>query len=168
MKKLLLSLVAIVGLTIAANAQSTATDSKNENITVELKDAVELTLTSNANGNAFLFDNVDEYENGLTNLNASTLKVRSNKAWKIDVKANSANFTGGDATTPMPASVLSVGIGNQNFLPLSTTAQDLKTGPRGTNTVAGNFFNVDYKANPGFNYSAGVYVMNVVYTLTQP
>lgn len=169
MKKLLVSLIAVAGLTGAANAQTTNTASKNEDVKIELKDVVELTLTSNAGatGTSFLFDDVDKYENGLTQASASTLKVRSNKDWQIKVEAAADNFTSTSATV-MPCSVLKVGYKNATYTALTKAGAVLATGTRGSTAAPSNTFDIGYQATPGFSYNEGTYQLNVVYTLTQP
>lgn len=53
---------------------------------------------------------------------------------------------------------------NNKFRTLSSSNQTLVNNatPGGNNT-----FNVQYKANPGYNFPAGTYSVNVVYTATQ-
>ena len=161
MKKIFtLAVILLAGFT-AANAQSTSTASQT--VTLTLQNAINISITS-ATGTSFLFDEVSEYGNGLTNANASSFQVKSNRPWAVTVKAAAATFSGPAApATQMPASVLGIKLnGGSSFTNLSTTATSLTTGARGTNT-----FSVDYNANPGYAYDAGTYTLSVVYTATQ-
>ncbi|MBE7172636.1 MAG: hypothetical protein INR73_18800, partial [Williamsia sp.] len=112
----------------------------------------------------FLFDDVAKYGSGLTNTNASTLQVKSNRPWAVTVKAAAATFSGPAApATQMPSTVLGVRLnGGSSFSSLSTTTASLTSGARGTSS-----FNIDYNANPGYSYDAGTYSLSVVYTATQ-
>ena len=56
--------------------------------------------------------------------------------------------------------------GQSPYLQLTTTDQVLATGNRGNTSSAGNSFNMDLKANPGYNYGPGIYTLSIVYTLT--
>ncbi len=161
MKKLLtLAVILLAGFT-AANAQSASTASQT--VTLNLANAIDISITS-ATGTSFTFDDVTKYGSGLTNSNASTFQVKSNRPWAVTVKAAAANFSGpATPATQMPASVLGVKLNSgSSFSALSTTAASLTSGARGTNS-----FNVDYNATPGYSYDAGTYTLSVVYTATQ-
>jgi len=145
----------------AVKAQTTATASQTVSLT--LQNSINIAITS-ATGNSFTFANTADYQNGLTNANASSFTVKSNRPWAVTVNSASANFTGPTLpATVMPASVLGVKLnGGSAFADLSTTAAALSSGARGTGS-----FSVDYSANPGFSYDAGTYTLSVVYTATQ-
>jgi hypothetical protein len=158
MKNILFTIALIITGLASANAQTSATASQT--VTLVLKNTISINITS-ATGTDFSFDNTTAYSNGITNANASTLEVKSNRPWAVSVKTATANFSGPAAT--MPASVLGVRLnGGTNFSSLSTTATDLTSGGRGVGS-----FSVDYKAAPGYNYDAGTYTISVVYTATQ-
>jgi len=158
MKNILLTIALIITGLVSANAQTSATASQT--VTLILKNTISINITS-ATGTDFSFDNTTEYSNGITNTNASTLEVKSNRPWAVSVKTATANFSGPAAT--MPASVLGVRLnGGTNFSALSTTATSLTNGGRGVGS-----FSVDYKAAPGYTYDAGTYTISVVYTATQ-
>jgi hypothetical protein len=143
------------------NAQSSANASQT--VSLNLENAINISITS-ASGTNFTFSATGDYQNGLTNANASTLQVKSNRPWAVTVASATANFSGPAAPSPvMPASVLGVRLnGGSTFKALATTAGSLTSGTRGVNN-----FNVDYNANPGFSYDAGTYNISVVYTATQ-
>jgi hypothetical protein len=161
MKKIALITTALFAGTIAANAQSS--DQASHTVTLNLQNSIDIAFTA-ATGTDFTFTNTSEYQNGLTNLNASSLQVKSNRPWAVTVASGSANFNGPSAPSPaMPASVLGVRLnGGSSFGSLSTSDQSLTSGDRGVSS-----FSVDYNANPGFSYDAGSYTISVVYTATQ-
>ena len=160
MKKLILSIAIIFTAIISANAQTTAT--ATQTVTLVLKNTISINLTA-ATGNNFNFDNTDNYSNGVTNTNASTFEVKSNRPWAVTVNTATANFSGPVTSAAMPASVLGVRLtGATAFAALSTTATQVTNGGRGIAS-----FNVDYKATPGYVYDAGTYTVSVVYTATQ-
>ena len=161
MKKILTLAVIILASFTAANAQSTSTASQTVSLT--LQNAINISISS-ATGTSFTFSDVNEYQNGLTNANASPLQVKSNRPWAVTVKAAAATFSGPVApATQMPSTVLGVRLnGGSTFSSLSTTAASLTSGARGSSS-----FNIDYNANPGFSYDAGTYSLSVVYTATQ-
>ena len=161
MKKIFTLTVVLFAAFSAANAQSTSAASQT--VTLNLQNAINISVSS-ATGTSFTFDEVSEYQNGMTNTNASTLQVKSNRPWAVTVKAAAATFTGPAApATQMPSTVLGVRLnGGSTFSNLSTTAAALTSGSRGSSS-----FNIDYNANPGFSYDAGTYSLSVVYTATQ-
>ena len=161
MKKILALVTILTAAFTAANAQSTSAASQTVSLT--LQNSINISITY-ATGTSFTFDDVSEYQNGLTNTNASTFLVKSNRPWAVTVKAAAATFTGPAApATQMPSTVLGVRLnGGSTFGSLSTTAAALTSGARGSSS-----FNIDYNANPGFSYDAGTYTMSVVYTATQ-
>lgn len=160
MKNAFLSVLAIV-LFVSANAQT----SQTQTVTLNLQNQIDISLVPGSdNGTEFTFASTNDYASGLTNTDASQFRVRSNRPWKVTVAAATANFTGGSNDTPMPSSKLGVRLkGATGFTSLATTAVDLTNGQKGPNNV----FTVDYNANPGFDYDAGTYTLNVVYTATQ-
>jgi len=151
----------IVTVSIVTKAQSY--NSANQTVTLTLQNAIDINFTA-ATGNSFTFSTTGDYQTGLTNTNAATLQVKSNRPWAVTVAAAAASFSGPSAPSPaMPASVLGVRLnGGSSFSSLSTTSTELTSGSRGTSS-----FNIDYNANPGFSYDAGTYTLSVVYTATQ-
>lgn len=158
MKTTILSAIAIV-LFATANAQVSTT----QTVTLDLKNQIDITIQS-AGGTNFSFATTNDYASGLTNGGASTIRVRSNKDWNVTVASNAEFFSIGATTSAMPASVLSVSLKDaNNFKTLNTTQQAFTNGNKG----GSNEFSVDYKANPGFDFSEGIYTIGVVYTATQ-
>ena len=161
MKNVILTAAITLGTFVFANAQSTS--SVSQTVTLTLQNSITLSITA-ATGTGFTFATTNDYQNSLTNTNASSFSVSSNRPWAVTVAAAAANFSGPASPAPvMPASALNWRLnGGSTFAGLSTTAASLTSGARGTST-----FSVDYKANPGFGYDAGTYTMAVVYTATQ-
>jgi len=161
MKTILFITAALFAVFTSATAQSSATASQT--VTLTLQNAINIAFTS-ATGTSFIFANTSDYQNGLTNTNASTLQVKSNRPWAVTVATATANFSGPTAPAPaMPSNVLKVRLnGGSSFSPLSTTSTSLTSGTRGASS-----FSIDYNADPGFNYDAGSYSISVVYTATQ-
>lgn len=180
-KVILVAAAAIIGF--SANAQtvsSTATQTAN----LVLSNAIELTFVGSGTATgasvSMPFGSVNDYASGVQTA-AQQLKVRSNKAYNVTVKANAANFTYAGTTTPAPvmpvSSVLDMKVSANatggtiatpfsatTFSDISATAQNLLTGC----TYGGNqLFSVIYQATPGFAYPAGTYTTDVVYTATQ-
>ena len=182
MKKIVIAAATLVSFATAANAQTSSTAQQQVNLS--LANAIEITFTGSgtATGSAvtMAFTTVANYANGVESANQQ-LKVRSNKNFTVAVKANAANFSYVGSTTPAPvmpvASVLGImvpvnGTGGTiaspfstaNFSPITATNQNLITaGTKGGNKT----FEIKYEADPQFNYPAGTYSVDVVYTATQ-
>ena len=160
MKKIILS-AAIAFSAFIAHAQSASTASQT--VSLNLANAINISITS-ATGTNFVFDDVNKYQNGLTNLNAATVQIKSNRPWIATVKTATANFSGPANAPVMPASVLGIRQSGTNsaFGYLSTTGFTYGTGDRGISA-----YSVDYNAAPGFGYDAGTYSISVVFTATQ-
>ena len=181
MKKIIIIAAALVGFAVNANAQG-ATANANQNVSLTLSNAIDITFTGSGTdvGAAvnLPFTTVAHYSNGVTST-AQQLKVQSNLAFNVTVKANAANFTyAGTYTTgtTMPVSgvlklmVSANATGGTIATPFTAysniTAADqalINNGTYGANQL----FSVQYKATPGFTYPAGTYTTQVVYTATQ-
>lgn len=181
MKKIVIIAASLVSFGFAANAQ--VNSAAQQQVNLSLADAIEITFTASgtATGDPVTmnFTTVADYANGVESA-AQELKVRSNKDFKVEVKANSANFSYTGSTTPAPTMpVLNIlklmvptngtggtiaGTFGSSYTSLTSSNQDLITAA----TKGGNkTFEVQYKAEPGFNYPAGTYTVDVVYTATQ-
>src|SRR6478735_2156037 len=105
MKKLTLIAAALIAGYSATKAQSATA---NQTVTLTLQNQIDIAFTA-ATGTNFTFANTSDYQNGLSNLNASSLQVKSNRPWAVTVGSASANFNGPSAPSPaMPSSVLGV------------------------------------------------------------
>jgi hypothetical protein len=179
MKKVLLVSIAIISLSFAAQAQ---TNTATQTVQLSLTNALEIIFTGSGSGTgttvSIPFTSVNSMANGVES-SAQQLKVRSNKNFNVTVKTSAATFTqtinGVTSPSTMPASVLEVKIASNQtggaiagtynaYTDLSTIANNMIT-----NGTAGGSqtFSVQYKATPGFSYSAGTYAVDVVYTATQ-
>ena len=182
MKKIIILSAAVLGFNMAAHAQ--ATSSANQNVALNLSNAIAITFVSSgtATGAAVTipFTTVADYTNGVTS-SLQQMKVQSNKTFHVYANSNTANFTYSGTTTPSPTmpvnGVLGLQVSNNNtggtvssgcngsFLALTTSQQAIiSTGLNGSNQT----FSVQYQATPGFTYPAGTYTANIVYTATQP
>jgi len=152
-----LMMMSVIGI-----AQTTA--SASHTITLNITNAIELTFAQGSNGVNMTFATSEHYQNGIVADNSATLRVRSNKGYNISVKSASAVFNS-PTNTPMPVNnVLFVKESNQSgFVGISTSDQTLLTSQQKGN----QFFNVSYKANPGFGYDGGTYSISIVYTASQ-
>jgi hypothetical protein len=130
------------------------------------------------------FDNAGDYlnPNGLIlediwGNEASGFLVFSNRNFNVAIKSATPNFAylgSGTGNNVMPCSVLeynlaSNGTGGTNATPamwndLSTTAAPVING--GTYGAA-RPFTLKLRARPGFNYTGGVYILDVIVTATQ-
>ena len=161
MKKLFLAAILLVSASLAAHAQSVGGATPTQAVNVVIKNVFDMSLASTTT-RSFSFDNLADYDNGLEVLNANTLNYKTNKAWKVSVKALSSDFTGGAGSTAMPASVIKVRKnGASSYVSVSNADQEIATGARGSSN-----FNIDYKAAPGYAYEAGTYAITLQYTIT--
>jgi hypothetical protein len=161
MKKLLLIAALFVSGSMIANAQNVGTATATQPINIVIKNVFDMNLSTTST-RSFSFDALTDYDNGMEMLNANTINYKTNKAWKVNVKALTSDFTGGAGTTAMPASVIKVRKnGDAGYVAISSTDQELATGSRGSSN-----FNIDYKATPGYSYEAGTYAVTLQYTIT--
>jgi len=160
MKSLLFTIL-FASAIIIANAQTVGTTQVTKSVSVATQNVFDINLSTTTTRN-FSFNAVTDYDNGIEVLNANTLNYKTNKAWKVSVKALSTNFTGGAGTTVMPPSVFKVRKnGTVTYISVSAADQDLTTGSRGASS-----FNIDYKAAPSYGYEAGTYAITLQYTIT--
>jgi hypothetical protein len=180
MKKIVLFAAALVSFGFAANAQVNSVAQQQVNL--NLQNAIELTFTGSgtATGDPVTlpFTTVTDYANGVESV-AQQLRVRSNKNFSIAAKTNAANFSYTGSTVPAPtmpvSNILLIKVPTNNtggtiastfasYTSLTSANQNLITSAtNGSNKT----FEIQYKANPGFNYPAGTYTVDVVYTATQ-
>lgn len=116
------------------------------------------------------FQSLDDFANGVTVDDYLSVAVKSNVSWTVSVMAQNAHFSPmtQNGSTDMPASVLSIRSNNySSYTALSTNAQTLKTGNKGSSNNPGNSFDIDIRYNPGFSYKGGIYTLGLVYTLSQ-
>lgn len=135
------------------------------NSSMNITGVLHLSLTNNSSTNINL--NAGTLSSGYIQNGFSSIKVKSNEPWMLTVQAGSNYFSasGTYASPDMPASVLTLSSPQKQVI-LSSTAQTLAEGNRGNTGIPGNSFNLNLKADPGYNYGPGIYSINLVYTLT--
>ncbi|MCB9046851.1 MAG: hypothetical protein H6550_12030 [Chitinophagales bacterium] len=181
MKKIaLILLLATVAGTAQAQSNEQAAASQSTNLV--MSNAIEITFNSNGNSQgdvvSLAFDNVNDYANGVES-SPIELKVRSNKKFHVWAKASSNRFSYSGSTTPAPQmnvnklaiKVVSNNTGgttpnsvNNKYSNMSRSNKKLiNNGTAGGN----NTFAIQYKANPGYEFPAGTYSVDIIYTATQ-
>jgi hypothetical protein len=183
MKKIVVLSMALLGFATSSQAQN-ASASATQAVNLTLANAIAVTFTGSgtSTGGAITlpFSTVSDYANGVTST-AQQLKVQSNLAFDVAVKANATNFTyTGTYTTgtTMPVSgvlklmvtanstsgSIATPFSSTAYTTLTSTDQNLITnGAYGSNQL----FSIQYQATPGFTYPAGTYATSVIYTATQ-
>lgn len=181
MKKAIIFLTSSI-LTLNVQAQNSSTASQTVNLNLSNVLDIAFVATGNATGSvvSFTFANISDYTNGKQSADYQ-IRVRSNKKFNVTVKANSSKFSYSGAVSPapsMPISILSLMVaanqtggtqvspfGSGSFGAISSSSKNLLSNcSLGSNQL----FSIKYKANPGFNYPAGSYTVDIVYTATQP
>lgn len=187
MKKVIIFSAALIAFANGVNAQTQTNQSASASQTTNLvlSNAIEITFTGTGNATGadvnLPFTTVNDYANGVES-SSQELKVRSNKNFSVNVKANASQFSYTGTTSPAPhmpvSSVLDLKVvanntGGNVGNSYSTTAYKNITPGNGRTLLdncdkGGNqTFSVKYKATPGFSYPAGTYSVDVVYTATQ-
>ncbi len=160
-------------LTIGAGL-AYAGSTQTVNFTVTVPSVLELTTTSNSvsvSPPSSAYNASDAITTEA--LAAHQLAIRSNRAWIISAKSNSASFTFSPAnpgdTRTKPSTDLSVRKASGTYQGLTTTDFTLSTGTAGGVTHSGNTFAIDYKIATDITLDPpGSYALDVVYTLTAP
>lgn len=181
MKKITLILL-LVAAAVAVQAQNNEQGSATQSANLVMSNAIEITFNSNGSASGdvvnLAFDNVNDYANGVESTPIE-LKVRSNKKFHVWAKASSNKFTYSGNTSPAPQMnvnklaimVVSNNTGgntpnavNNKYANMSKNNRKLvNNGTAGGN----NTFAVQYKANPGYEFPAGTYSIDIIYTATQ-
>lgn len=176
---LTLAIIAVAATAMAQNANS----SGSQRAKLALSNAIDISFvstgSSTGNTTTLAFNNVNDYANGVES-GQITLKVRSNKRFMVRAKTSSNIFSYSGSTSPAPQmkvnktlyiKVVANNTGgtvpnavNNKYKNLRTSNRKLinKATPGGNNTFA-----VQYKADPGFEFPAGTYTTEVIYTATQ-
>lgn len=108
---------------------------------------------------------------------ASGFLVFSNRNFNVAIKSATPNFAymgTGTGNNVMPCNVLeynlaSNGTGGTNVTPLLWNDLTIANAPviNGGTFGAGRPFSLKLRAKPGFNYTGGIYMLNVIVTATQ-
>lgn len=137
-------------------------------VDINIPTVLDLQITSGLNPVAN-FDQTGKIDAGIELLAATSITYRSNKAWFVTIKAANANFSGGVAGNPMPASVIKYrlsGTGNA-YIPLTAIetplfATSASKYPRGTGSGS-----LDFWVDPGYIYApAQDYTLQIIYTIS--
>jgi hypothetical protein len=181
MKKIIAISALLICTTLATRAQS-VNSSASQTIQLELSDAIEIGFVATGNNTGSVvnlaFSNVNDYANGIESAEYQ-VRIRSNKDFDVHMEANADYFTYSGATSPAPSmkvkDVLDMMItsnstggqingGYHHFKHVDGdhSKRIINNGDRGGNQT----FAVKYKATPGFEYPAGTYTINMVYTAT--
>jgi hypothetical protein len=182
LKKLVVIAAVLVSISLTAIGQTST--QITQNLTVSLTDAIEITFTSNSSSTGptvtMTFNNTDDYASGIESADQE-LKVRSNRNFTVQVKANSTNFSYSGSASPTPTmpvsgvlllKVTANSTGGSIASPFSASSYStltssnqnlISSGTRGGNKT----FSIKYNATPGFLYPGGTYTADVVYTATQ-
>lgn len=172
----------VITLLAFATAKAQVNTTASQVLNLVLTNSVEIvfvgTGTSTGSSLSLPFTSVTNYASGVEST-VQQLKVRSNKNFKVSVKSNATNFTYTGTTTPSPtmvvASVLNLKVtanstggtianSFSSYQDIPTTNIDILSNcTRGGNQL----FSIQYWADPQFNYPAGNYAVDVVFTATQ-
>jgi hypothetical protein len=164
LKKIFLGIVCF----IFAEAKAQVSINRSANVTVNINSFMSLDFVSNGNLD-FKFNTNDELANGILMENKFRARIISNQNWILNMNSLTSNFLsiGTENNTAMPPSILTFRIGGTtNFIPLSNSPTVLKSGSKGNQFSAGNDFNIDIKATPGYNFSGGAYALITLFTLS--
>ena len=164
--KVLLITLTFLGSLFQLKAQTTGTvmQQSTDQLNYVFNPAVRLSVTTGPG--TFNFGTVNNYLNGITK--NESVDIRSTVPWIMTMRATSAYFTkSASSNTPMPCTLMKVKSSlSTTYLTLQSTDIVIATGNKGKNSVAGNYFNLNYFANPGFNYDGGDYTLDIICTLT--
>lgn len=184
MKKIITTILLALAF-VHASAQNQANDVEQARQAARLvmSNAIDITFSatnSSAGGTVSLvFDDINDFANGV-NSDPYQIRVRSNKRFRVQAKTSASRFSYTGNTSPAPQmnvnSILFLKVTNNStggsvasnfnnkYRSMSSSNQTLIS----NGTAGGNkTFNVEYRATPGYNYPAGTYSVNVVYTATQ-
>ncbi len=163
----------------AQTANSGATQTTNLN----LSDAIEISFTATGSNTGSIvnlaFSTVNDYANGVESA-TQQIRVRSNKKFDIEFEASADYFTYSGSTSPAPQmkvkDVLDMRITANN------TGGQINSGYHQYKHIDGDHdkrilndcnngsnqtFSIQYRATPGFNFPAGTYTTNIIFTATQ-
>lgn len=182
MKKILLLITVLAVSNTAAVAQSNELSTATQSANLVMSNAIDVTFNSNGASEGdvvnLAFNNVNDYANGVESTPIE-LKVRSNKKFHVWAKASSNRFSysGPESQDPkmkvnkLQIKVVSNNTGgsvpngvNNKYSNMSKSNKKLIN-----NGTAGgdNTFAIQYKANPGYEFPAGTYSVDIIYTATQ-
>ena len=147
------------------NTQAQITDFADLNATINLVDVIDITANPGVGGTSATFDDISEYTNGIENITAANLTVKSTKQYSVSYKALGPDFVGPTSTIPIAKLLISAG-GANAYVPLVEVDAPLFVNQGFT---ASTVHPVDYKFDVGFNnyVAENGYVATIRYTATQ-
>lgn len=182
MKRITLIAITLAMAMSTAYAQGSEEATAAQSAQLVMSNAIEITFTGNNSNQGstvnLAFENVNDYANGVESAPIE-LRVRSNKKFNVWAKTNSNKFTYTGSTTPAPQmnvnklkiKVVSNNTGGNVPNAVNNKYKNLRKGNRkliNNGTPGGdNTFAIQYKADPGYEYPAGTYSIDVIYTTTQ-
>lgn len=182
MKKFTLISIILAIVMSTAYAQGNEDASAAQSAQLVMSNAIDVSFVSNSSsqGNTvnLAFENVNDYANGVESAPIE-IKIRSNKNFNVWAKTNSNKFTYAGATTPAPQmnvnklkiKVVSNNTGGTVPGAINNKYKNMRKSNRkliNNGTPGGdNTFAVQFKADPGYEYPAGTYSIDVIYTATQ-
>lgn len=164
--KAVIFFILLVSSSIASKGQALGVATPTATVAVKIAEVLDLAVTSGGTV-TFDFNSIATLDAGITQANAVVLTYKSNKPWFINIKANTANFTG-SSETPMPASVIQYKLNSGGTFTALTTTEATLTGTAGAKNARGtSTIGVDYRLNPGYIYAPATdYGMVVTYTIS--
>ncbi|HEY9176879.1 MAG TPA: hypothetical protein VIN07_04275 [Flavipsychrobacter sp.] len=182
MKKILLLITVLAVSNTVAVAQSNELSTATQSAKLVMSNAIDVTFNSNGANEGevvnLAFNNVTDYANGVESTPIE-LKVRSNKKFHVWAKASSNRFTysGPESNDPkMKVNKLKIKVVSNNTGGSVPNGVDNKYSNMSrsnkkliNNGTAGgdNTFAIQYKADPGYEFPAGTYSVDIIYTATQ-
>lgn len=179
-KALLLSTI-VLYCSYTGYAQN-ATETAQQTVNLALAGVMEITFSdiNSQTGNTvgLIFADMDDYINGVESAD-QTLKVRSNKDFDVRVEAGSATFTySGNAVANNNMAVGDVlkmkVVSNNTGGNITSGFSNYKKITYNDKKIINNAdagdnqtFAVRYKATPGYEYAAGTYSVDIIFTLTE-
>jgi len=177
-------LLSAIGLYTVGRAQTNASVSASQTAMLSLGTVVQISAfggdgSENTSTVTMPISASNDLANGIESPEF-TLAINSTAGFDVKAKANTEYFsyTGSSAFPPSMrvSDVLALKVsnnstsatvtgGHEQYQPIggSTESPILANGAGGSNQVMG----VKYKSTPGYNYPAGVYTVDIVYTITQ-
>lgn len=181
MKKIRLILLLAAGAVNIAAGQDNEAGSASQSTRLVMSNAIDITFNAGGTSQSevsLAFNNVNDYANGVES-SPIEMKIRSNKKFDVFAKTSASRFaySGPESKDPkmnvnkLKIKVVSNNTGgsvpsavNNKYSNMSKSNKKLiNDGTPGGDNV----FAVQYKADPGFEFPAGTYSVEVIYTATQ-
>lgn len=183
MKKTAILFILSFSLCIAAYAQGSVGSSQM--LMMSLSNVIEVSFSGSSAAFegpiSMQFKNPGDYIHGIESPKQD-IRVRTNKAFNVNVQAKSGTFNYNGPQYPAPEmpidSTLSMSVtdngtgstiapgtgGNNSYFPISTESQNVIIGG-GTN--GNQNYSVKYKTKPGQSIPEGTYAVDLIYTASQ-